>query len=106
MSERLKVVEKELIELQKDHKELLIQQADTAGPLLMRKASDLHAVLRRKPLDRAAANALLRQLFSGIVVDYTGETRVLTLHWKQGGESTVIYGMEPATKRPRNQHRQ
>jgi len=94
LSERLKAVEKELIELQKDHEELLIQQADAAGPLLARKATDLRAVLRRKPLDRAAANALLRQLFSGMVVDYTGETQALTLHWKQGGQSIVAYGME------------
>jgi DNA invertase Pin-like site-specific DNA recombinase len=96
LSERLKAVEKEIIELRKDHEELLIQQADAAGPLVARKVSDLHSVLRRKPLDRAAANALLRQLFSGMVVVYTGETRTLTLRWKQGGESVVAYGMEPA----------
>jgi len=83
-------------ELTKDHEELLIQQADAAGPLLLRKAADLHEVIQKKPLDRAAANALLRQLFSGIVVDYTGPTRFLRLHWKQGGESVVTYGMEPA----------
>lgn len=96
LAERLKTVEKELTELTKDHEELLIQQADAAGPLLARKATDLYAVLGRKPLDRAAANALLRQLFSGMVVDYTGPTRFLRLHWKQGGESIVTYGMEPA----------
>ena len=98
LTERLKATEKELTELQKDYQELLIQQEDAAGPLLARKVSELHAILRRKPLDRAAASALLRQLFSGIVVDYTGETRALTLHWKQGGESIVAYGMEPVAK--------
>jgi hypothetical protein len=30
-------------------------------------------------------------------VDYTGKTQALTLHWKQGGESTVVYGMTPVT---------
>jgi DNA invertase Pin-like site-specific DNA recombinase len=92
--ERLKAVEKEVLELRRDHEELLIQQADAAGPLLARKVSDLLATLRRKPLDRAAANALLRQLFTGMVVDYTGKARTLTLHWKHGGESTLVYGME------------
>ena len=44
---------------------------------------------------RAAKDVLLRQLFSGIVVDCTGETRALTLHWKQRGESTLVSGMPP-----------
>ena len=25
----------------------------------------------------------------------TGKARILTLHWKQGGQSTLVYGMEP-----------
>ena len=73
---------------------MLIQQADTASLIVARKVANLQAVLRRKPLDRAAANALVRQLFTGMVVDYTGKTQTLTLHWKQGGESTVVYGMD------------
>ena len=96
LTERLKAVEREIVALQRDHEELLIQQADAAGPLLARKVSDLHAILRRKPLDRAAANALLRQLFTGMVVDYTSKARTLTLHWKHGGETTLVYGMAPA----------
>lgn len=94
--ERLKAVEKEVEELRKDHEELLIQQANAAGPILANKASDLRAILRRKPLDRAAANSLLRQLFGAIVVDYLAETRTLIAQWKHGGESTIVYGMESA----------
>jgi hypothetical protein len=33
-------------------------------------------------------------LFTGIVVNYVGETKVLVLGWRQGGESTVVYGMD------------
>ena len=25
----------------------------------------------------------------------TGKARTLTLHWKHGGENTLVYGMEP-----------
>ena len=63
-------------------------------PLKEKKVADLQAVLQRKPLDRPVANALLRQLFSGIVVDYTGDVKTLRLHWRQGGETAVVYGME------------
>ncbi len=61
---------------------------------MARKVVNPHGAFRRKPLDRAAANALLRQLFTGVVVDYTGKTQVLVLRWRQGGESTVVYGMD------------
>jgi hypothetical protein len=39
----------------------------------------------------AAANALL---FTGAVVDYSGETKHFVLSWRQCGESTVVYGMD------------
>ena len=73
------------------------------GPVVERKVANLLAVLRRKPLDRAAANALLRQLFTGIAIEYTSHTQFLRLVWRQGGESTVIYGMQPVetTKKKR-----
>jgi DNA invertase Pin-like site-specific DNA recombinase len=96
--ERLKKVELEIETLRKEHEDLLIQQADSAGPIVNRKASDLKAVLRKKPLDRAAANSLLRQLFSKAVVDYTGKTHTLELHWKHGGEPTlVVYSLKAAS---------
>ena len=96
LSKRLLDVEQQMEDAREEHDALLQQQADASEPLVARKIADLKAALRRKPLDRAAANALLRQLFSGIVVDYTGKTQTLTLRWKQGGESLVAYGMEKA----------
>jgi DNA invertase Pin-like site-specific DNA recombinase len=100
LSKRLLEVEQQVATTRAELDELLQKQADASGPLLARKVADLKAVLQVKPLDRAGANALMRQLFSGIVVDYTGKTQALTLHWKQGGESTVIYGMDG--KRPKH----
>ncbi len=94
LSKRLLEVEQQMDAAREEHDALLQQQADASELLVERKIADLKAVLRKKPLNRAAANALLRQLFSGMVVDYTGKTQTLTLHWKQGGESTVVYGMD------------
>ena len=94
LSKRLLEVEQQMDAAREEHDALLQQQADASELLVKRKIADLKAVLRKKPLNRAAANALLRQLFKGVVVDYTGKTQTLTLHWKQGGESTVVYGMD------------
>jgi len=94
LSKRLLDVEQQVEAAREQYDTLLQQQADASEPLVARKIADLKAALRKKPLDRAVANALLRQLFSGIVVDYTGKTQTLTLNWKQGGESVVAYGME------------
>ena len=93
---RLRDVENQITELREAQNDLLIRQADSTGPAVARKVTDLKVVLRKKPLDRAVANALLRQVFTGIVVDYTGNPRFLLLRWRQGGESIVTYGMEPA----------
>jgi len=90
----LRKVEDQLASHRQAQDELLIERADMLGPVVERKVANLRAVLRRKPLDRGAANALLRQLFAGIVVDYTDETKALVLQWRQGGETLVAYGMD------------
>ena len=69
------------------------------GPVVERKVANLRSALGRKPLDRAAAYALLRQLFSGIVVDYTGHTQFLRLAWRQGGETALVSGMRSVAQR-------
>jgi DNA invertase Pin-like site-specific DNA recombinase len=95
LSKRLLDVEQEVEAARTQLADLQQQQADASEPLVARKIADLKVVLGKKPLDRAAANALLRQLFSGVVVDYTGKSQALTLQWKQGGETLVVYGMKP-----------
>jgi len=82
----------------RQQEDLLIQQADTAG-LVARKVANLQAVLRRKPLDRAAANALLPQLFTGIIVDDARDTKLVVLSWRQGGQNTLVYGVD--SERPK-----
>lgn len=65
--------------------EQMIASADK--PLIARKLADLRAAL--KPLDRARANVLLRQLAKAVVVDYQQAT--LRIEWTHGGESDLLY---------------
>ena len=95
LTAQLRKVEDQLASHRQQQDELLIERADLLGPVVERKVANLRAILRRKPLDRGAANALLRQLFSGIAVEYANHTQFLRLVWRQGGESTVVYGMKP-----------
>lgn len=99
LTARLRQVESELAAQRQEQDELLIERADMLGPVVERKVTNLRAVLRRKPLDRAAANALLRQLFNGIAIEYADDAQFLRLGWRQGGESIVSYGMKPEGKR-------
>ena len=101
---QLRRIDHELATVRQEQDEFLIEQADSAGPVVARKIANLRTVLRAKQLDRAEANALLRQLFTGVVVEYAHSTQFLRLTWKQGGESTVVYGMDG--ERPRSQSSQ
>jgi DNA invertase Pin-like site-specific DNA recombinase len=48
-------------------------------------------VLATDSFDRGAVNALLRQLLTGVVVDYTQGCMVFK--WRHGGENEVVFGM-------------
>jgi hypothetical protein len=47
-------------------------------------------------LDRTRVNTLLRQLCSGITVDYPNWS--LVFHWQHNGDSSIVYGMPPVPK--------
>lgn len=51
---------------------------------------ELEEALGAEALDKALANARLRQVLSGITVDY--RTGFLGFHWKKGGFSEAMYG--------------
>jgi hypothetical protein len=53
----------------------------------LRRVEDLRDALEAEPLDHPTANALMRQLFDGVVVDWSRE--VLSLRWKQGGSTEL-----------------
>jgi hypothetical protein len=77
----------------------LLERAEIAqGRLVKKRLADLDEALRERPLDRTKANALLRQVFGRIVMDF--DAHEFVLHWRHGGESrcafsTTAYGFEP-----------
>jgi DNA invertase Pin-like site-specific DNA recombinase len=60
-----------------------------------RKTGTLAEALANDPLDREAANLLMRQLFSKVIVDFASGALVFT--WKNGAESSTLYTMPPET---------
>lgn len=60
-----------------------------SGKLVAARLSELRDVLTTAPLDRMRANALLRQVFASITLDYRSGT--LDFTWQHGGESSLVY---------------
>lgn len=87
LSARLRDMEAEKEALEQEQKELLER---LAGPLMAKKLDELEAALTANPLDKSKANTLLRQVLSGVTVNYRSGT--LDLLWKNGGVSSVIFG--------------
>jgi hypothetical protein len=56
--------------------------------VLTQKIDELEQVLGASSLDRQAANALLRQLFQSITLDYSSGSFLFT--WQHGAESDLV----------------
>jgi Recombinase/Recombinase zinc beta ribbon domain len=93
---RIRAAEAELDQLKEDLAAATRKAEASRGPLVARRLDELRAALTAKPLDRARVNTLLRQLCSGIVVDYPNWS--LVFHWQHDGESNIVYGMPPVSK--------
>ena len=87
--DRVHSSEEELDRQRRQLDEMLQLQALTTSPLAYLKAGDLAAILETGELDRGLVNALLRQMMTGITVDF--RTGTLHFHWLHGGESNVTY---------------
>ena len=68
----------------------LQMQALSTSPLVYHKAEDLIAILETGELDRGLVNALLRQMMTGVTVDY--RSGKLVFRWLHGGESEAVFG--------------
>ena len=67
-----------------------IERASAAyGPSLVARARELTKVCKEPAIDRQRANALLRQLCSGVFVEY--DMNMLAFRWHQGGETPVFW---------------
>lgn len=89
LTARLKKQEEALEGFQARQARLLAKVAEAVGKLAERKRSEMLAAVQETPLDRQRVNALARQLFSGVTVDY--EAEVLRLKWKHDGETEIPF---------------
>ena len=62
----------------------------TSASYVRDRAQELQQALRAEPLDRTRVNALMRQLFSSVTVDYDGAD--LAFQWRYGGQSEIELG--------------
>lgn len=87
--QRVRDLESEHEALERRRAELLEKRATVAGPLVDQRLNALQNVFKAPALDRRQANAILRQVFSQIEVDYRRGD--LILDWKHGGLSYVVF---------------
>ncbi len=86
---KLRWIEGEQQRLERLRDDLEKRWAAASGPLLRKKLRDFAAAFAGEPLDRSAANAILRQLFASVTVDYGAG--LLRFAWKHGGESEMEF---------------
>ena len=99
---RLQQLENEREALSQKRATLALRQAEIAGPAVKRNLALLKDAANGSPLNRGRVNALLRQLFDKVVVDY--EDGLLCLSWKQGGQSEVVFAMPEEQAREKTRH--
>ena len=91
LSSRLAELEAERDEFKKKLEELQVRQETAQGPFLKKRVGELKAALQGQPMDKRLVNALLKQVFSAVVLDPSAG--VMTLQWKHGGETDVVIGV-------------
>jgi len=78
------------------------QAEQSLGPLVESRRRDALAALNAKPLDRGKLNVALRQLASGVVIDW--ETATLSFTWRHTArESSVMFSL-PGTRRKKRRY--
>jgi len=64
-------------------------RADAAsGPAVFPRMKELVAEARREELDRPRINALMRQLYREVIIEY--DMNMLALQWHHGGETAIV----------------
>jgi hypothetical protein len=89
IADKVRAAEATIEELRGAESDLLARKAALLVPIMQSKLSDLREALGETPLDRTKLNTLMRQIFSGVVIDFrSGAAR---FQWKHGGESEIVY---------------
>ena len=69
---------------------LRAERETTSSTYVRDRVDELREAIGQEPLDRTRVNALLRQVFSAVTVDYDGHD--LAFQWRHGGQSEVELG--------------
>ncbi len=89
LAARVAELEGHLRDARKAHDEATSRAALAERKVVALKAKALGVAMRTRPLDRSRANAALRELLDGVVIDYT--TGHLGFRWRAGGESSMLF---------------
>jgi DNA invertase Pin-like site-specific DNA recombinase len=89
LMDSLRQHEAEAERLEQEARDLARQAAEADPVQVGRRMMELEAAAEAEPRDPARINALLRQSFDGVVVDY--RRGALRFAWKQGGETSVAF---------------
>ena len=89
-TERIRKLESDHEKLRLLAESLRVERETTSGTSVRGRVAKLREALAAKPLDRTRVNALMRQVFSGVIVDYEGHD--LAFQWRHGGQSEVELG--------------
>lgn len=95
IQERLLAVQREQDILIQERDDVIRRLTETASPFVSKALDDLGSALAASEvegLDIATANAALRRLVSGVVVDWPSGNLVFL--WKQGGDTRLTYAMQ------------
>lgn len=88
LTTKLRELEELLEQLQRERQQLAEQHAAASGPVVEKRLADLTEALTAPELDRSRANALLRQVFNSVTIDW--EAGYLHFEWKHGGTDTSV----------------
>jgi len=89
LSRRLAELEGKKEALEKTYRDLLHQYEAASSASIKARSKALRASLEKAPLDKAEANALLRQLLTSVTIDH--ESQELEFHWIDGVVSRITY---------------
>jgi DNA invertase Pin-like site-specific DNA recombinase len=96
--DRLGTLEAELADLKTRQERINGELRETDHPVVVKRLEDLEAILTSKPISRAKANVVLRQLVDEVVIHFNKEIShrkpggTLEFRWKTGGVSWVHWG--------------
>lgn len=95
----IRETEDEIEKMKKQLNDLFERQATLTSEMVTKRLNELEQETNLDTLDRPKVNALLRQLFKGVTVDYLNGT--IYYHWQHGGESETFFAWPVEEEAPK-----